>query len=196
MAKKMIVGVAVLAFLLVGGFMVFGFSEPPEGADAAIITGNSVAVQDRSQYDLTPIDFTQSSFQFEGYGPGKSHVGTFEILEGFLAFEDDQVVYAEGTIDASSVKTDSSGVDGHLQRDDFFDVENYPEITMASKEFNYDTNEITGDLTFRGVTKEVTFPFASEGESISADFLLDTTPFGITHPGSDREVRIFFTLSA
>ena len=54
---------------------------------------------------------------------------------------------------------------------------------------------LTGDLTFLGVTKELTFPVILTDESISADFVFDATLFGMSHAATNDEVRIAFTFT-
>ena len=48
--------------------------------------------------------------------------------------------------------------DTHLRTADFFDVEKYPTMTYKLKQYkkNGDQYTATGDLTLRGVTKEIT----------------------------------------
>lgn len=53
----------------------------------------------------------------------------------------------------SSINTGNDGRDNHLRSADFFDAENYPEITFQSKSF--DGEFLTGNLTIRGITKEI-----------------------------------------
>jgi len=53
--------------------------------------------------------------------------------------------------------------DAHLKAPDFFDVAKFPTITFKSKKIESvapDKFKITGDLTMRGVTKEVTLDVA------------------------------------
>ena len=64
-------------------------------------------------------------------------------------------------IDARSVNTRVTMRDNHLRSKDFFNVDSFPQITFVSKIVNKlgDTRlNLTGDLTIRGVTKEVTIP--------------------------------------
>jgi polyisoprenoid-binding protein YceI len=141
-----------------------------------------------------PIDTTKSVFEFEGFAPGKSHVGTFENWTGTLTILDGKIISAKGTVDPASVKTDSAGVDRHLKTDDFFDVAKYPEITIVSKTIG--DGNVVADLTFRGVTKEINFPANITSNSIAAEFALDTTPFSFEYVGVDKEVRIKFNMVA
>jgi len=68
------------------------------------------------------------------------------------------------TIEASSVNTREPQRDEHLRSADFFDVANHPTLTFRSKRIETlgaEHFKVTGDLTIRGVTKEV--PFDVEG---------------------------------
>lgn len=64
----------------------------------------------------------------------------------------------ELTIDASSITTDNDMRDNHLRSGDFLDLQNHPTITFRSTKVEVlgeDRLRVTGDLTVRGVTKEV-----------------------------------------
>ena len=69
------------------------------------------------------------------------------------------------TVDTTTVDTRSEQRDGHLKSPDFFDVEQFPEITFVATGFAVDGNEVevTGDLTIKGVTHALTIPFEFEG---------------------------------
>lgn len=63
------------------------------------------------------------------------------------------------TIDVASIDTRDEKRDAHLRSADFFDVENHPTITFQTKRLEPKGGSdyrVTGDLTIRGVTKEVT----------------------------------------
>lgn len=160
--------------------------------EEVIETSNETTVEMEGKE--VPIDTTKSAFEFEGFAPGKSHVGTFENWTGTLTVLDGKIISAKGTVDPASVKTDSAGVDKHLKTDDFFDVAKYPEITIVSKTIG--DGNIVADLTFRGVTKEISFPANITSNSIAAEFALDTTPFAFKYVGVDKEVRIKFNMVA
>ncbi|MFA5815454.1 MAG: YceI family protein [Bacteroidales bacterium] len=59
---------------------------------------------------------------------------------------------------AASINTGEAGRDTHLKSADFFDVENYPEITFtlgSLKQIDEENFELLGDLTIRGISKPI-----------------------------------------
>lgn len=61
-------------------------------------------------------------------------------------------------IDSTSVFTNNDDRDGHLKSADFFDVENFSELTFAGsglRKINDDVYKLNGILTIKGVSKEV-----------------------------------------
>ncbi len=61
----------------------------------------------------------------------------------------------------TSVDTGVEGRDKHLRNPDFFEVEKFPEMTFKSTKVEKKGNGLilTGDLTMKGVTKSISFPF-------------------------------------
>lgn len=75
----------------------------------------------------------------------------------------------EVTIEAASINTREPQRDEHLRSADFLDVANYPALTFRSKRIEAlgaDNFKLTGDLTIRGVTKEVTFDIEGPTASV------------------------------
>jgi polyisoprenoid-binding protein YceI len=97
-------------------------------------------------------------------------------------------------VDVASLDTRDATRDGHLKSAEFFDVANHPYIDFASKSVKDGGNgafEVTGDLTIRGVTREIALsgeyngpvndPVSGKrkiGFSLSGEVLKDD--FGIT----------------
>lgn len=77
---------------------------------------------------------------------------------------------ATATIQTTSVDTRIEKRDNHLRSPDFFDVAKYPEMTFVTKKVEGSGSNITvyGDLTIRGVTKEVVLNGAFMGENKDA----------------------------
>jgi polyisoprenoid-binding protein YceI len=87
--------------------------------------------------------------------------GSFTKFEGIVnttgdEFENAQINFS---IDVSSIHTGQEQRDAHLKNSDFFEIEKYPAISFESSSF-IKTGEsqyiLTGNLTMKGVTKEVT----------------------------------------
>jgi polyisoprenoid-binding protein YceI len=91
------------------------------------------------------------------------------------SFEDAEV-YFEADID--SITTNNEDRDNHLKSDDFFNAEEYPKLTFQStsiEKTGEDTYSVTGNLTIRDVTKEVTLD-ATHGGTVE-------DPYGQTKAG-------------
>jgi len=72
-------------------------------------------------------------------------------------------------IKAASIDTGNADRDAHLRTNDFFDLEQYPEITFASTKIDVvddSTYQVTGDLTMKGVTKAITVDFDFTGAAV------------------------------
>ncbi len=67
----------------------------------------------------------------------------------------------KASVKVDSIDTNNADRNGHLKSGDFFDVEQYPEITFVSKSLT--NNTITGDLTIKDVTNEETFDLEFNG---------------------------------
>jgi polyisoprenoid-binding protein YceI len=86
--------------------------------------------------------------------------GEFEKVSGKIIYDEADVTKssADITIDAASINTRVAKRDEHLRSPDFLDVAKYPTIVFTSKRVETAGNgtlRMTGDLTLRGVTKEV-----------------------------------------
>jgi len=100
-----------------------------------------------------------------------SHNGTINITEGLVTLENDVLKTGRFTIDMKTItvldgEKDKAKLVGHLSSPDFFAVDSFPtatfEITKTEKLQNADANGnnylVSGNLTLRGVTREITFP--------------------------------------
>jgi len=100
-------------------------------------------------------------------------VSTFRgSIEDLSATLQDGVL--SGTAKVASIKVKDDNLTGHLMAPDFFDAEQYPEISFRSDSIEADGDEVTvqGELTLRGVTKPITATGTLEGPS--QDFMGNT----------------------
>jgi len=83
--------------------------------------------------------------------------GQFREFEGRLDVSDLGIAVASGSVRTASADTGVDQRDEHLRSPDFFEVGTYPEMTFVSKSIERDDDEvlIRGDLTIRGITKEI-----------------------------------------
>src|ERR1700712_1554888 len=93
--------------------------------------------------------------------------GAFNEFEGTVPLDGSNPAAssAKVTINAKSIDTRNEQRDDHLRSNDFFSMDEFPEITFVSTGVSVDgdTYNLTGDLTVKGVTKSLTIPFEFEG---------------------------------
>jgi polyisoprenoid-binding protein YceI len=87
--------------------------------------------------------------------------GRFDRFTGTVSYDEKapEASKVSVEIDAASVNSNHAERDKHLRATDFLDVEKFPKATFVSKSVTPSADgkaKIVGDLTLRGVTKEVT----------------------------------------
>jgi polyisoprenoid-binding protein YceI len=90
----------------------------------------------------------------------------------------------EATIPVASINTRDEKRDGHLRAPDFFDAEKHPTITFASKAITKAGKgkmKMKGDLTIRGVTKEVSLDLEAPARPVKSPW--GTEVYGVTATG-------------
>lgn len=131
----------------------------------------------------------ESTINWVGKKVTGKHMGTIDLKEGYLEMEGDNIVGGTFVIDMTSITvTDLSGeykekLEGHLNSDDFFGVNNHPTATLVvnSAEKNGDTYTINGNITIKGVTEPITFDLNKNGNTATSSFKIDRTKFGIRY---------------
>lgn len=132
--------------------------------------------------------------------------GRFHRFQGEVRMDPKALEHAVVSlaIDAASVDTGIFRRDDHLRSEDFFHVTRFPQITFASRRVAPADGKVlvTGDLTLRGVSREVTVPveleLSAEGLRARGEFAIRMSDYGMTYrswfnPLRD-EVRILFDL--
>ena len=129
---------------------------------SVIISASSVTAQ------FKPMDHG-STVQFKIKNFGFTVNGSFSGLEGNIQFDPahpDQGHF-DVSVDAASVNTDNSMRDDHLRKETYFDVKTYPRIRFQSTKILPDGKAgnfiVSGKLTIRNITKEISILFLATG---------------------------------
>jgi len=114
--------------------------------------------------------------------------GTFTKLSGTVQYDptDPTKSSIDATIDAASVDSRVEMRDNDLRSPKFLDVQKFPTITFKSKRVEPAGTgklKVTGDLTIRGVTKEVVLEVEGPSEPIK-------DPRGNMHMGASATTTI------
>jgi polyisoprenoid-binding protein YceI len=112
--------------------------------------------------------------------------GRFTDIKGTVVVDEANPASAkiDVTIAATSLDTRQEQRDGHLRSADFFDVERFPTIRFVSRKIARDGDgyRVTGDLTIRDATREITLAVDDEGRG--------RDPWGITRAGFTGTAKI------
>ena len=144
------------------------------------------------------IDASHSSAQFAVRHFMVSTVrGTFGTLSGAVNLDEQDITQSSVTaeIDVASIDTREAKRDEHLRGTDFFDVEKHPTMRFVSKkveQIDATRYTVTGDLTLRGVTRQVAFAVEGSSTPITdpwgnlrlggvATATIDRTEFGLSY---------------
>lgn len=113
--------------------------------------------------DTWSIDRAHSEVSFQVRHIVTNVRGSFKEFEGTIVTDAarPEASSVEFKIKAASIDTQNEKRDQHLRTPDFFAVEQFPEITFKStavKPTGQDSFDVTGNLTMRGVTRQVVLP--------------------------------------
>lgn len=121
--------------------------------------------------------------------------GYFRDFTGTINYDPKDIKNSsvEFTAQMTSIDTGVAPRDKHLRTADFFEVEKYPQMTFKSTRVEKKGKNmlVTGDLTMKGVTKQVSFPFQIEGfltdakggtkMGVTAETVINRRDFGVTY---------------
>lgn len=121
--------------------------------------------------------------------------GHFSGVTGTVELDDGDLTRSKVSIriEAATVDTRIGARDEHLRSADFFDADNHPYLTFESRKVEAQSDgrlRITGDLSIRGVTREVVLDAEQEGRGVdlwggeragfTASTRIDRTDYGLT----------------
>jgi len=108
-----------------------------------------------------------SSIEFKVKHFGINTSGSFSGLNGTINFDRNSPATSQFdvTVDANSIRTGIDLRDSHLRGDSYFDIEKYPRLHFVSTKITETGKSealfITGQLTIKNHTKDISFPFTA-----------------------------------
>ncbi len=152
-----------IIFALVGFGFIAGFDTSAENTSVSE-RFNVPNKKDEGASGAYSFDKAHSSIGFRVKHMGLVDVpGFFRDFSGTINYDAKDVTKStvEFTAKATSIDTGVVPRDNHLRSKDFFEVEKFSDLTFKSTKIEKKGKNwmMTGDLTMKGVTKSVTFPF-------------------------------------
>lgn len=152
-----------------------------------LLLAASVAAPAAAEVATWKIDPAGSSAEFSVRHMMVSKVkGRFGKLSGTVVGDlaNPATAKVDVTIDASSIDTENTDRDNHLRSADFFEVDKHPTIRFTSKRIEKAGEKwrMTGDLTMRGVTREVVLLIVGSvtaGQPVRASTRVNRKDFGL-----------------
>jgi polyisoprenoid-binding protein YceI len=128
-----------------------------------------------------------SSITFKIKNAGIVVNGSFIGLNAKINFDASKNVgnFIQASVDAKSIDTDNSTRNGHLKKEEYFNVEKYPKISLISTFFGKDKDGFRGyfNLTIKDKTKQVAIPFTyieKTGKAVfKGSFTINRLDFGV-----------------
>lgn len=187
----------------------------PEGKKADTKDSVEVANTVVAGTSLT-VDTVASVVVWKGTKVTGSHEGTIKIKTGAVNVDNSAITGGNFVLDMNTISsTDLTGeykekLDGHLKADDFFAVATNPESSFTITEVKAGATPqdavISGNLTIKGITKNITFDAKVEEISdasvkATADFNIVREDWGVSYPGKkddliSKEINFKVTLVA
>lgn len=146
-------------------------------------------------------DASEVRFKIKNFGVWVE--GSFGGLKADINFDPSSP--EKGAITASvEVNTINTGInsrDSHLKKEEYFDAEKYPKITIKSTSITKEGDQfiLHGKLTMKATTKDISFSFVFgevEGKAVfRAEFEINRNDYGIGGSGGPMGDTVKLTLS-
>jgi polyisoprenoid-binding protein YceI len=143
-----------------------------QAAGAPIVRGESRLGETVIPDGVRPVDLAESSIEWSGRNLLNKHHGRIGLRSGQLEFVQGQLSGGRFVIELNNIEcSDLQGTNlhdvliNHLQSDDFFDVDRFPEASFVinaarridGASLGQPNLEIVGDLTLKGISAPLTF---------------------------------------
>ncbi len=156
---------------------------------------------------VTMVDLAKSEIKFVSKQMNVPVDGLFKKFAVQFVFDPDKLASSKAqiSVDVGSIDTGSTEGDTEVQRKPWFNAREFPKVSFVSsvvKSLGAGRFEVTGKLTIKGKSKDVSAPFTAKvitgGTLLEGGFSLNRSDFGIGEgPWSDpdtvaEEVQVKF----
>lgn len=141
-----------------------------------------------SSQHLKPVD-EGSLVKFYIKNLGFTVTGTFSGLQGGIEFNPNNLSACNFnvSVDASTINTSIAKRDRDLKKENYFDVNKFPRLSFISVKISKGPNTsvlmMAGNITIKGVTKSISFPFKAllqkDGYLFTGEFDLNRRDFKV-----------------
>ncbi len=195
MNKNTIYGVVLVVGVVIVAILFLNKSKEPV---ETVVSGGTIVQTNIAPGTYTVVD----GVDVVAWSAGKTFIkgyvdtGAVSLSDGSITVNDEGNLTGTFVANTTTIHAVSTGVGkgedmltNHLQSADFLDVATHPTATFSIKTLstNEDATELiaAGDLTVKGITKEVSFPVQIENEDgvvhITAQTSIDRTQWGIVY---------------
>lgn len=187
----------LFVFFLSAGLFMTSCVSNPEGKKAE--TADSVETSDEVVGENYILDKEQSSLLWTGSKVTGQHYGNVDFKSGNIHVDNGEITGGDFILDMNTIVSNDleegeykDKLEGHLKSEDFFSVAEYPESQFAITEVKTTDNEneivISGNLTIRGVSKNITFDaevleLTDSVVKATADFNIAREDWGVNYAG-------------
>ncbi|WP_420553058.1 YceI family protein [Tenacibaculum aiptasiae] len=150
------------------------------------------------------INIAKSTIIWKGHKILGSHTGEIKLKNAGLTFDNGTLTKGSFIVDMNTIKAvelmkdgdddddennegeehdDRDDLANHLKNEDFFDTNKYPEAIFTIKQATKNGNsyKITGDMTIKGITKEISFDATISEQTLKSHLKINRTDFGIKY---------------
>jgi polyisoprenoid-binding protein YceI len=145
-----------------------------------------VSILSANAQQYKPVD-DKSEVKFTVKNFGLNASGTLSGLKGTIQFDPSNLSNASFnvSVDVNTINTGINMRDSHLKREEYFYTEKYSNISFISTEVKHanDGYIISGQLTIKGISKNISFPFTAVAQNggmlFTGNFSINRKDFGV-----------------
>ncbi len=151
---------------------------------AFIVTSTTLSAQEYA--------FTNSNSEIKWIGKKVSgeHYGNIQLKEGKLTIKNGSIKSGTFVVNMKTITNEDLEGDwnkkliDHLNSDDFFGIEKYPEAKLKISESSLFKNNVAtlkGELTIKGQTHPITFEVKKSNNKLTSEINIDRTLYNIKY---------------